>query len=253
VLPVFGLYAGYSNNVSVGLAFNDASVQTIPLVLTTAAYSDPNGIYDRPVIIKQRAAGSALGFDFVALKSNLGTPVVVDTDGSIRWVGAGIAQSAVAILSDNGFEIGDQASTTVYRLELDGSVVTSPLISTIYTYFHHNLDLGRDGFLAEVATTANYGSTVSEFFARTGSPRNLQGFVREWDFAQLLSSYMLSQGDDPSAFVRPAVDWFHANAATYDPSDNSLIASSRENFLIKVDWDRAGSWWGRCQRSHSRR
>ena len=36
-------------------------------------------------------------------------------------------------------------------------------------------------------------------------------------------------------FVRPGVDWFHNNSAIYDPSDDSIIVSSRENFVIKLD------------------
>lgn len=47
---------------------------------------------------------------------------------------------------------------------------------------------------------------------------------------------MLQNGDDPSAFVRPGTDWFHLNASTYDPSDNTVIVSSRENFLIKLNY-----------------
>src|SRR5262249_34871232 len=47
---------------------------------------------------------------------------------------------------------------------------------------------------------------------------------------------MLEHGDDPSAFVRPGIDWFHMNGAVYDPRDDSLVVSSRENFLIKIDY-----------------
>jgi len=34
-LPVFGLYAGYANNVRLALTFLDGSVQTLPLSITT--------------------------------------------------------------------------------------------------------------------------------------------------------------------------------------------------------------------------
>ena len=33
----------------------------------------------------------------------------------------------------------------------------------------------------------------------------------------------------------PGTDWFHLNASTYDPSDNTVIVSSREG-LIKVNY-----------------
>jgi arylsulfate sulfotransferase len=235
-LPIFGLYSGRINTVLIALQFGDGSVQLVSRVVVTAPYTDPNGIYDQPVIIKGRTPGDGLGFNYFAMKSNLGTPVVVDTDGEIRWVGTGVASAVSSVLTGNAFVIGDPTSMTAYRLELDGSVVTVPLTSASYTTFHHNIDLGRDGLLAEVNSTVNTESTIAEFTTATG-------FSKEWDFARLLSDYMISQGDDPSTFVRPGADWFHSNAATYDPRDNSLIVSSRENFIIKVDYDSGNIIW----------
>jgi hypothetical protein len=65
----------------------------------------------------------------------------------------------------------------------------------------------------------------------------------EWDFAAILRDYMAGQGDDPGAFVRPGVDWFHMNSAIYDPRDDSLIVSSRENFVIKIDYQTRDIVW----------
>src|SRR4029077_11527523 len=64
-----------------------------------------------------------------------------------------------------------------------------------------------------------------------------------WDLAAILSAYMVSRGDDASAFVRPGVDWFHSNSTAYDPSDDSIIVSSRENFVIKVDYNTGNIIW----------
>ena len=56
LLPVFGLYAGYANTVSVDLSFDDGiHANPIGETLTTTAYTDPNGVYDHPVLIKKRA------------------------------------------------------------------------------------------------------------------------------------------------------------------------------------------------------
>ena len=236
-IPVFGLYQGYANSVSVQISFTDGSVQTIPVEVDAAAYTDPSGIYDRPVFVKQRAPGSSLGFNFFAMKSNYGTPVIVDTDGEIRWVGGvGTASGEVSIFTDNGFVIGDQFSMTAYRLELDGSFTSTVLTEPGYTKFHHNIDPGKVGFLGEFDTVTNIESTIGEF-SYPG------GFDKEWNLAALLSDYMTSQGDDASLFVRPAVDWFHSNATTYDPSDNSIIVSSRENVLIKINYDTGAIIW----------
>ena len=48
------------------------------------------------------------------------------------------------------FIIGDAAQPKVYKLRLDGNISEDQLPSTIYTDFNHNIDHGRNGFLAEV-------------------------------------------------------------------------------------------------------
>jgi hypothetical protein len=50
--------------------------------------------------------------------------------------------------------------------------------------------------------------------------------IKECDFACTLADHMRSQGDDPALFIRPGIDWVHVNAATYDPRDDSIMASS---------------------------
>ena len=65
----------------------------------------------------------------------------------------------------------------------------------------------------------------------------------QWNMATIIRDYMTSHGDDASAFVRPGQDWFHTNSAAYDPSDDSLIVSSRENFVIKVGYSTGNIIW----------
>jgi arylsulfate sulfotransferase len=240
-LPVFGLYAGYANRVDVEVEFQDASTQSLSVDIATAGYTDPGGVYDHPTINKQRAAGSSLGFDFFVMKSQAGMPVVVDTDGEIRWMGpAGLAQGGSIAIQDNGFVIGDGVSPKIVRLELDGSVTDAALGAPNYLDFNHNLDPGKQGLLAEVDTRiagVTYSqSTVAEI-TEAGT------VLKEWDFAALLGAYMRSRGDDPESFVRPGTDWFHTNAATYDPRDDTVIVSSRENFVIKVDYRSGDIVW----------
>ena len=233
-LPVFGLYAGYANQVAVQLTFRDGSVSSQLVVVTMPVYTDPNGIYDHPTVIKARAPGSALGFDFFAIKSALGSPVIMDSDGEIRWIAPGISDSFSSNFQDNAFVIGDPVSSAFWRLGLDGSIQASAIGSAIVTSFHHNIDIGKTGLLADINAVSggvsNVESTLVEFDPTTGN------VISEWDLAAILSSYMLSQGDDPSQFVRPGLDWFHMNSAIYDPRDDSIIVSSRENFVIKIDY-----------------
>ncbi len=239
-MPVYGLYADYSNQVSLRLVFKDGSVQTIPVTITTAAYTDPSGIYSKPIVNVARAAGSALGFDFFAMKSGLGSPVVVDTDAEIRWVIPTKIGSLSTALQNDQFVIGDGSSAVVHLLRLDGSETSVPVETVTFTNFHHNIDHGKIGLLAEfdakVAGVKIVESNVAEI--------DESGFIlNHWDLGAIISAYMSSQGDDPTKFVRPGSDWFHNNATTYDPRDDSLIVSSRENFLIKLDYKTGNIIW----------
>lgn len=232
-LPVFGLYSGYTNHVDVTLVFKDSSSKTLSLDIASATYVDPNQTYDRPTILKKRVAGNMLGFDYFFIKSDLGGPLIVDTDGEIRWAVPKLESSFSTALKDNVLVIGQQTSTQIIYLELDGTSRLGSVNSSTYTNFHHNLDQGKVGQLGEFDANRNgvksLESTISEF-DDSGT------VIKEWDIADLLSSYMRNHGDDPSTFIRPGVDWFHSNAATYDPQDDTLIVSIRENFVIKMDY-----------------
>jgi len=240
-VPVFGLYSNYANQVDVDVQSSDGLTQALRVEVNTAAYTDPNGIYDRPVAKKARAAGDSLGFDYFYMKSALGSPVVVDTDGQMRWVVPTPLPSLSSLFVGNRFVIGDSTPLQVRRLELDGTASGSSLGANDITNFHHNIDPGKIGLLGEVDVAVdgdtNIESTLVEFDPNTG------GVLARWDLGDILSRYMQSQGDDPTSFVRPGIDWFHMNAATYDRSDDSLIVSSRENFIAKIDYASGNLVW----------
>jgi hypothetical protein len=55
---------------------------------------------------------------------------------------------------------------------------------------------------------------------------------------------MRAGGDDPSQLVYPSpTDWFHNNGVTYNRADDSVIISSRENFLICLDYKTSAIKW----------
>jgi arylsulfate sulfotransferase len=250
-LPIFGLYAAYTNQISLVLQFNDGSTQTIPYTITTAAYTDPYGVYDQPTIIKSRAPGSALGFNFFLMKSTVGGPVIVDTDAEIRWAAPpGIVSAESSIYAGGQFLIGSETSTDTFGLQWDGtqSAHTTLQPNTLAEYTH-NIDPGKVGLLAEFSGVDSYGNDgdaiVSEIVAQTDIAQQTISVanVKTWDMAAIIETYMNSQGDNGAAFVRPNVDWFHLNATTYDPSDDTVIVSSRENFVIKVDYRTGNIVW----------
>ena len=234
-VPVFGLYAGVVNQVDVHLEGSDGSRQDLTVHIRTDPYEDPLGVYDRPTTLQARPVGSALDFDFIALKPAVASVVVVDTDGEVRWVGTS-APSQSTIFTANGFVVGSGTSTQMARLELDGEVDGFQLDDPGVIDFTHNIDPGKTGLLAEFDVQGDVDATVAEI-SPTGT------LLAGWKMGDLLSAYMSAEGDDPSQFVRPGVDWFHVNAATYDPRDDSVMVSSRENFVIKIDYATGTPIW----------
>jgi hypothetical protein len=179
------------------------------------------------------------------LKSLLGSPVIVDTDGYVRWVVPAAATSAV-YFSNGQFLSGNSESAVLSLLSLDGTQSTLPtaLPQPFLQSFTHNIDPGPidESALAEFGGTDRLGESVGDIVAEI-SPSTNSGVIRTFDLASILTAYMRKNGDDPSAFVRPGTDWFHVNASVYDPSDNSVIVSSRENFLIKIDYQTKDVVW----------
>jgi len=235
-LPVFGLYPNYQNQVTFRLTFNDGSSAELQSVIGTGPYTDPTGIYTNPMIVKARRQGSTLGFDFFIMKSLVSPPVIVDTDGQVRWAVPGT--STTAVYYRNGqFVRGSNTSATVTLLRLDGTETTLPtnLPQPLLSLFNHNMDSGPNGLLSEFDGTDDNGVNIESTVAEI-APFSNQPPFQIYDMADILSSYMLENGDNPGDFVRPGIDWFHANASTYDPRDNTVIISSRENFLIKLNY-----------------
>src|SRR5213076_961828 len=141
-----------------------------------------------------------------------------------------------SILFDNAFYVASGPS--LLRTEFDG--VTTPVADysgNAVTDLHHNIDPGREGMILEVDTVDQTESVDMEVDAAGN-------VLRPWNLAEIISAAMSAGGDDPSQFVYPApTDWFHNNACAYRSSDNSLIVSSRENFVIAIDYDSGTIKW----------
>lgn len=98
------------------------------------------------------------------------------------------------------------------------------------TYIHHNIDAGKFGLILDVNTTSYLQSTNLD----VDTSGNV---LKTWDLAAIVGAAMTAGGDDPSQFVYPTpIDWFHNNSVAYDRADDSVIISSREDFVICLDY-----------------
>jgi arylsulfate sulfotransferase len=238
--PVFGLYADYPNAVTLTATFSDGSSHTQRLDIPTARYAGQAAEYGAPNILKARSANSAPGFDFVMIKNGMSTPVVIDTDGNLRWVGSGIADSFASTFGGDAFVVGSYNSPDLYRLELNSAFTTARLSDPTFTNFHHGISFGKTGFLVELDVLDNGVRKIESALAEVSASGRV---LKQWDMGAILRRTMQAGGDSSASFVRDDVDWFHMNSAIYSAADDSLLVSSRENFVVKLDYETGAIKW----------
>jgi len=182
----------------------------------------------------------ALGFSTFLLKgwSNANTPVIADTDGEVRWVAPTTSTVAgpTSGFFNNAVYMG--SGNELIRADLNG-VLTNVASYDTYGYVNineHNIDAGKTGMLIEAQTAADNMSCFIEVNAKGA-------LLNSWNMATIVSEAMIAGGDDPTAFVVRSSDWFHSNAAAYWKQKNQLVVSSRENFVIAVDYDTQKIKW----------
>jgi len=240
VIPVFGLYAGYANGVTVSAAFEDKSTDDEQVTVAAPAYTGPAAVYTTPEVNTARSAAAAPGFDYMLIKNNTYAPVVLDSDGNMRWLGADPNTSPSTWFGGDAFYVGSATSPELRRFDLTGSFTTIPLAATRYTNFHHDLSAGKKGLLAELDANDGGAPKIESILAEIGTDGAI---LKEWDLAPIFRATMQAGGDDPANFVRDGTDWFHMNSAVYVPADDSLLISSRENFVVKLDYQTGKIKW----------
>jgi len=154
----------------------------------------------------------------------------MDTDGEVRWAArSSLGNTPASTFFQGAFYVASGSS--LYRLGLDGqsSRVTKLASAGVTFAQHHNIDPSPKGLLLEVNTAHRSESSILVV-----SPKGI--IAKRFDLADIVASAMRAGGDNPTHFVVPKSDWFHNNSAVYWPQRNELVISSRENFVIAVNY-----------------
>ena len=139
VLPVYGLYDGYNNLITLSYRFMDGSSKQANFRIPSAAFNDPCGYKNQTFL--QHRNDAALSYDYVMVKgacSNF-SPAIIDTDGALRWVGTAGRSSFITTFFDNAIYLA--GGPQLYRIELDGAVtLIGDYRDRGISFFHHNID-----------------------------------------------------------------------------------------------------------------
>jgi hypothetical protein len=239
-VPTFGLYANYTNTINLVFNFSDGSQVPLQASVTTGAFSENCNVFNNmKIALQARQHTGDISYDYLMMKKycDFEGPTILDTDGNVRWIATDRTISHPAILYGNSIYTSN--GTGVNRMDWDGTYVPVADYAGIGVTDsgHHNYEPGRNGIILEVSTANSVESVDLEI--------DTAGHVlRSWDWVQIISTAMTAGGDNPALFVFPTdLNWFHNNSTLYNPADNTLIASSRENFVIAVDYDSQKIKW----------
>jgi arylsulfate sulfotransferase len=242
VLPIYGLYAGRANTVRLTFRFMDGSSKQVNTTISTTTFNDQGCGYNNPTRLQPRTNSTHLSYDYIFDSSSCGdfSPVILDSDGALRWVSPVPTASALFAAStffDNAVYLTQ--GSQLFRVELDGAIgLLADYRDIGVENLHHNIDRGKKGLLIDPDTTAFFESEFLEVDSSDGT------VLRTFNMAAIISAAMIAGGDDPSQFVFPTpTDWFHLNGVAYNRADDSLIVSSRENFLICIDYNTTAIKW----------
>src|SRR5262245_1334534 len=125
MLPVYGLYAGYTNIVRLTYQFLDGSSKQAVTGVTTATFDDQGCGYNTPTRLQPRTNSTLLSYDYIFDRSSCGTfsPVILDSDGALRWVSTLPKPAPLFVAStffDNAIYVAQR--NQLFRVELDGEV-----------------------------------------------------------------------------------------------------------------------------------
>jgi hypothetical protein len=237
-LPIYGLYAGFSNTVTLTYSFNDGSSKQDTITIATDPFTHPCGL-DNPTVLQARTDTTTLSYDYMLVKGGCAggfAPAIVDTDGALRWASPAAFSVIPATFYDNA--VYQTSGSALYRVDLDGTITMLHDYADIgATFLHHNIDYGKVGLILDVDTADQIEATNIEV-------DGAGNVIKTWHLDQIISDVMTAGGDDPTQFVYPApTDWFHNNATTYDRANDTFIVSSRENFVIGLDYETDAINW----------
>jgi arylsulfate sulfotransferase len=244
IIPIFGLYAGTNNTINITYTFTDGTTNTQTTTLKTPVYTEPCAAVANRTYFNVRPNTASLTYDYFLLKDYCSTnsPAIIDTDNNIRWVGTAGFGSQDTGYFNNAFYATN--GTVIDRIDITNGNVTklvdlaSAVTAVSVTGTHHQIDPGKTGLIVDVNTTAETEATAVEFNPTTGA------ILDTWDFGAIISAAMSAGGDSSttiSNFIQAPsssnADWFHNNSVAYNPADNTLVVSSRENFVMAIDYD----------------
>jgi len=233
-VPVFGLYEDYLNTVVISVLSPSGSFRFEEVVtIQTDAF---------PEFARMNVSKSAYKDNknhFILTKEN-----VYDQQGYLRWrkVLAAPLLTNIELYPLTGGLFMTQMSVQNNPNKVGMFTFLGELIKEydVPNKYHHEMVEKTPGgnLLMGTATDGGYEDAIIEVDRQTGN------IVKTWDMADYAEESRPVRDFNYQQYVNNGHDWFHLNSVRYDPLDNTLIISARnQNLVCKIGYDDGETKW----------
>lgn len=231
VIPVYGLYADYANQVELKLANGKSKVITIQtepapedVKPVTKITTTPEYFQDNIMFLSPTSKAMTAGYDY---------------RGDVRWYGTLNFAFDIKRVRNGRLLIGTHRllmppyhTTGIYEMGMIGKIYKEYRIPGGY---HHDQFEMPDGNLL-ICTQDPKRGTVEDMLVLVD--RKTGEILKTWDYQKILPTDVGGSGSQDEH------DWFHNNAVWYDEKTHTLTLSGRhQDAIINIDYDTGKLNW----------
>ena len=229
-IPVYGLYAGTSNQVTL-----KAGEETKVLEIETEELPENMAL---PTSVK--ADKTKLGNDlYFFTPSSSGYTVAYDVNGDVRWYLTNNALWEMNRLENGNLLVSTERlvnspyyMTGLYEMNLLGKIIKEYSLPGGY---HHDYEELPNGNLLVASDNFSSG-TVEDYIVELD--RNTGEIIKTFDLTKILNK------EDGKSENWTQYDWFHNNSVWYDENTNSVTLSGRhQDAVINLDYETGELNW----------
>jgi arylsulfate sulfotransferase len=248
-IPILGLYPDYENQVVFQFISKHGSV----------FYHDTVQISTRPIqvftsdilILQSQPERMKPGLNLVNARNHpkYEVPFMFDMFGDIRWLlDYGSHPELNRLFYDVGIDrlkngnwyFGDGWTEKIYEVGILGNVINSWSLGE-FTFHHQVVEKENGNFIVTVSKpgSLHINGRVTKEDHVIEIDRKTGAILHELDLKESLDEERVSV---ENTLNNNRVDWLHANAVYPDPSDQTIILSSRYQGVVKVTTDNQIKW-----------
>lgn len=231
VLPIYGLYADYANQVELILS---SGVRKIITIQTEPLHPDV------PLATSIKTTAEYMGQNMMFLTAAMrAMPVAYDYAGDIRWYANRNFAFDLKRIKNGHILVGTERlvkmpyfTSGLYEMAMSGKIFKEYRLPSGY---HHDQLQMEDGKILTLTFDYDAG-TVEDVCVLLDSETG--EILKKWDYKEILPQNVAGSGS------QTAEDWFHNNAVWYDKATSSLTISGRhQDVIINIDYETGDLNW----------